>query len=75
MFHSTIGAEILRICRATSSYQSFIQCCKPFISRMMKQGAKRRSIQDVINKFIGRQQDTFAKFKQPFPQIIEDLLT
>ena len=25
--------------------------------------------------FIDRQQDTFAKFKQPFPQIIQDLLT
>ena len=42
---------------------------------MMKQGAKSRSIQDVINKFIGRHQDTFAKFKKTFPQIIQDLTT
>jgi hypothetical protein len=42
---------------------------------MVKQGANRDSIQNVIKKFIGRQQDTFAKFKQPFPQIIQDLIT
>ena len=73
MFHSTIGAEILRICRATSSYTSFIQCCKPFILRMTKQGASKRSIQYVINKFINRHQDAFAKFKQPLLQIASEL--
>ena len=73
MFHSTIGAEILRICRATSSYTSFIQCCKPFILRMTKQGASKRSIQYVINKFINRHQDAFVKFKQPLLQIASEL--
>ena len=52
MFHSTIGAEVLRICRATSTYDSFLKCCEPFIIRMNNQGATKRSIQNVITKFI-----------------------
>ena len=73
MFHSTIGAEVLRICRATSSYASFIQCCQPFIARMTRQGATKRSIQCVVRKFLNRHQDSFAKFKHPIPQIIPEL--
>ena len=61
MFHSTIGAEILRICRATSSYKTFIECCNPFIARMLKQGATALSINRVIAKFIQRHKSTFAK--------------
>ena len=73
MFHSTIGAEILRICRATSSYKSFIECCNPFIARMLKQGASTFSIIRVINKFIGRHNDTFAKYKVSPSKIVTDL--
>ena len=75
MFHSTIGAEALRISRATSSYKSFIDCSKPFISRMIKQGANQYSIQHVLNKFIERHQDAFTKFKLSFSQIVKDLTT
>ena len=73
MFHSTIGAEVLRIARATSSYDSFLQCCQPFIFRMNNQGASKRSIQNVITKFINRHQEAFVKFKQPFSQIASDI--
>ena len=52
MFHSTIGAEV--ICRATSAYDSIIKCCEPFIFRMSNQGANKRSIQNVVSKFINR---------------------
>ena len=75
MFHSTIGAEIIRICRATSSYISFLQCCKPFISRMKRQGAKECSTKNVINKFIVRHQDTFNKYQISSSQIVKDLLS
>ena len=73
MFHSTIGAEILRICRASSSYTSFIQSSFPFISRMMKQGANQSALKNVITKFINRHQTTFAKFKLATSQIVEDV--
>ena len=75
MFHSTIGAEIIRICRATSSYTSFLQCCKPFISRMKRQGANECSIKNVINKFIVRHHDTFTKYQISSSQIVNDLLS
>ena len=39
MFFSTISAEILRICRASSQYVSFINACDPFMKRMRLQGA------------------------------------
>ena len=45
MFYSTINAEILRICRATSSLDSFIETSLKLIRRMEKQGAKHRQIQ------------------------------
>ena len=73
MFHSTIGAEVLRICRATSTYDSFLQCCEPFILRMNNQGANKRSIKSVITKFISRHQEAFVKFNQPFSKIASDI--
>ena len=73
MFHSTIGAEVLRICRAMSTYDSFLKCCEPFIIRMNNQGATKRSIQNVITKFITRHQEAFVKFNQPFLQIASDI--
>ena len=73
MFHSTIGAEVLRICRATSSYNSFIQCTKPFISRMVHQGANGSSVKHVLNKFVARHQETFSKFNLPSSQIVNEL--
>ena len=73
MFHSTIGAEVLRICRATSTYDSFLKCCEPFIIRMNNQGATKSSIQNVITKFITRHQEAFVKFNQPFLQIASDI--
>ena len=73
MFHSTIGAEVLRICRATSTYNSFLMCCEPFIFRMSNQGANKRSIHNVISKFINRHQEAFLKFKLPLQQIALDI--
>jgi hypothetical protein len=48
MFYSTIGAEILRICRATSHYNFFLISARSLISRMRKQGADTQGIQRVI---------------------------
>ena len=54
MFYSTIGAEILRICRATSHYNFFLISARSLINRMRKQGADTQGIQRVITKMIGR---------------------
>ena len=39
MFYSTIGAEVLRICRATSHYNFFLVSARNLITRMRNQGA------------------------------------
>ena len=44
IFLSTIGAETLRICRASSCFEHFIRFCQPFFSRMINQGANVREI-------------------------------
>ena len=58
-FHSTIGAEVLRICRVTSKYNFFLKYCEPFIFRMSNQESNKRAIQNVISKFINRHQEAF----------------
>jgi hypothetical protein len=63
MFYSTIGAEILRICRASSEYTPFRDACQPFITRMRKQGADNVSMYQCFNKIICNHKDDFDKFK------------
>ena len=40
MFYSTISAEVLRICRATSNFSDFVDSVNKLLKRMIKQGAK-----------------------------------
>ena len=44
MFYSTISAEVLRICRATSNFSDFLDSVKKLLKRMIKQGAKPPTI-------------------------------
>ena len=51
IFMSTIGAETLRICKASSTFFHFIRCCAPFYRRMCKQGASIHDVKAVFHKF------------------------
>ena len=62
MFYSSITAEILRICRATSTYVDFLKTTKDFIIRMRKQGAQVDSLKNVLNKLIVWHSEDFIKF-------------
>ena len=62
MFYSTIGAEFLRICRASSQYKPFIDACQPFVARMRNQGADNDKMFQCINKMINNHKDDFGKF-------------
>ena len=73
MFYSTIGAEILRICRATSHYNFFLISARSLISRMRKQGADTQGIQRVIAKMIGRHLKPFEKYGIAAEQIAIDI--
>ena len=62
MYYSTISAEILRICRATSYYPSFLKSVRKLILRMRKQGAQTQGIDKFVSKMIHRHWDPFRKF-------------
>jgi len=73
MFFSTIGAEILRVCRATSHYNFFLVSAHSLITRMRSQGADTPGIQRVINKMIGRHSKPFEKYNLSAEQIALDV--
>ena len=61
IFYSTVGSEILRIGRATSSVDSFLKSTSCFLTRMIKQGAERDPLARVLRKMYGRH-DVLHKF-------------
>ena len=73
IFHSTIGAETLRICRASSTLPAFLKSTKPFYSRMVNQGARDNSIKHVLNKFFNRHKQDFSKFEYNLQDIMKSL--
>ena len=73
IFLSTIGAETLRICRASSCFEHFTRFCKPFFDRMVNQGASRRDIRSVLIKFFKRHECVIVKFSKTPEQIVVEL--
>ena len=59
IFYSAIGAEILRIARASNNGDAFYSSVKPLIFRMMKQGANNHRLSNIIQKFYNRHQVYF----------------
>ena len=70
---STIGAQILRISCASSSFQHFVNFCSPFFKRMCKQGASISEIKSVFLKFFKRHDTTFVKFRLPYNEMVARL--
>ena len=62
MFYSTIVPEILRICRSSAEYISFLASCDPFLKRMTRQGAIKAKVRMAFNKLLRRHFVGFAKF-------------
>ena len=56
IFYSSIGAETLRIARASNNAASFFSSVKPLISRMLKQGANASKLSNVLKKFLTKHQ-------------------
>ena len=73
IFYSSIGAETLRICRATSKYSEFLNTIKPFLVRMKNQGSKIRRVEQVIKKVINKNRDNFSKLEKDTSTIITDV--
>ena len=73
MFYSTIGAEVLRICRTTSHYKFFLVSARNLITRMRNQGADTQGIQRVLSKMLNRHWKPFEKFGVSSEQIALDI--
>ena len=54
MFYATIGAEILRIARATIDKKHFKISSDPFLKRMIAQGAVAENVSVTLRKLYGR---------------------
>ena len=50
MFYSSVGAEVLRICRATSNLHDTTLSVKSLVSRMYRQGAIEHNLKDSLIK-------------------------
>ena len=73
MFYATVSAEILRICRATSSYKFFLDCAHKLVCRMQQQGADICGTKRVLLKMMSRHWQPFEKFRLPIDQIASDI--
>ena len=51
MFYASIGAEVLRIGRVSTSTENFMSPCKKLIKRVIKQGADRFKVVKILNPF------------------------
>ena len=60
IFYSSIGAEILRIARASYNMQDFITTSRTLLNRMVSQGAKHHRLVRVLKKTYGRHISTFS---------------
>jgi len=73
MFYNTIGAETLRICRATTDYASFKLSTHNLFERMVKQGANFDNIKRILGKTMQNHWHVFSKYNQNLSDLKLDL--
>ena len=54
MFYATLGSEVLRIGKATSHLDDFVESICSLLTRMRGQGAENQAIGKVLRKMYGR---------------------
>ncbi len=62
IFFASIGAEVLRIGRATTCKEAFYSSARELISRMFRQGANKQRVERVLLKQFGRHGEAFLNF-------------
>ena len=75
VFYSSLGAEILRIGRATNKCDSFKISSKKLVGRMLKQGGSKHKIQQSLSKLYGRHFEVFKSFSNTCNDFLDLLLT
>ena len=71
MFYGSIGAEFLRISRATSKIEDLTHNCKQLLSRMLKQNGQMRRIKLSLIKMIQRHQEVFIKYNKSIEEVMQ----
>ena len=71
MFYGSIGAEFLRIARATSKIEDLGSSCKQLLTRMSNQGSLQSKTRSTLTKIIQRHQDTFEKYDLSSTEILK----
>ena len=74
IFYSSIGAEILRIARASYNMQDFITTSRTLLNRMVSQGAKHHRLVRVLKKIYGRHISTFSHIASNAITFVSQLL-
>ena len=72
MFYSSIAAECLRICRATSNYTYAATSINAVVSRMINQGAKMDRVKGTVTKMLNRHSIS-KKFGVPNNNFVHNL--
>ena len=72
MYYSTMSVEILRICRVTSHYPSFLKSVRKLILRMRK-GVEAQGMNKFVSKMMHRHWDPFRKFDLSAEKIASDV--
>ena len=71
MFYGSIGAEFLRIARATSKVEDLGSSCQQLLTRMSSQGSLQSKTRSTLTKIIQRHQDTFEKYDLSSTEILK----
>ena len=71
MLYGSIGAEFLRISRATSKFEDFSRTCKQLLSRMLKQNGQMKRIKFSLIKMTERHQEVFIKYNKSIEEMME----
>ena len=74
IFYSSIGAEILRISRASNNVHHFITSSRTLLRRMISQGAKHHRLVRVLKKTYGRHISTFSHIASDAATFVSKLL-
>lgn len=75
MFYSTIGAEVLRIARATTVSENCVTSCKNLLLRMSKQGAIAQRIRRTLNKTFNLHTECFKHVSDNVDSFLKLMLT
>ena len=73
MFYNTLGAEILRICRATSVFDPFKASVCSLMNRVMQQGGTKDGVNNVFRKTMNRHWDKFVKYNKSQTLLIKEI--